>query len=133
MKMLIACISSFALGCATFYMIHQKQRAKNEYVKVLKNALLSLALNVVSFNDIDMLNTSYNKFDGSKLPMMSGADAINACSSYILNKTEFKKDPWYTQIMMDKLVAIDKYLDRHFTCAKDVDVFFTKFMESLQK
>lgn len=99
---------------------------KNKRVEVVKNGLLSYALNKVKKDDFDHLNFAYQNFDGTKLPSMSGCDIVNACTSYIIDKQEFRKNPFYTPHMESKLDAIDKYLDTHF----DTDAKVIDFMEA---
>lgn len=99
---------------------------KNRRVEALKNGLLSYALNKVKKDDFDHLNFAYQKFDGTKLPSMSGHNMVNACISYIIDKQEFKKTLFYTPHMESKLDAIDKYLENNF----DTDTKVIDFMEA---
>jgi hypothetical protein len=131
--MFLVLLGFYALGVATTVLFFTKKSSKPKPLDHLKNALLSLSLNIVSNNDIDMTNMAYDTFDGTKLPMMSGCDPVNACTTYIVDKAEFRKDPWYTDIMEQKLVAIDKYLARKFKTDKDAMAFFTRFLEAIEK
>ena len=106
--------------------INQEQN-KNKNVETLKNALLSYALLRVKKNDIDQFNFAYHTFDGSKLPPLSGCNVVHACTSYIIDKREFRKSPWYTPHMDSKLVAIDKYLDTQFDTDDKVIEFLEEF------
>jgi hypothetical protein len=102
---------------------------KNTKVESLKNALLSYALSEVKKDDFDHWNSAYQTFDGTKLPSMSGCNQVNACTSYIIDKGEFRKDPFYTHHMESKLDAIEKYLNMHF----DTDDKVIDFMEAFIK
>ena len=123
----------YILGVATALFFKKKPTSTQNHIATLKNALLSLSLNIVSNKDIDMTCRAYDTFDGTKLPMMSGCDSVNACMSYIVDKSELRKDPWYTEIMEQKLVAIDKYLAQNFNTNKDVVTFFTRFLDAIEK
>lgn len=115
---------ALVLCICILHVSHRKNREeqKNKNVEALKNALLSYALHQVKKGDVDRFNFAYNTFDGTKLPPMSGCDTVNACTTYIIDKQEFKRSPWYTPQMESKLVAIDKYLDMQFDSdAKVVD------------
>jgi hypothetical protein len=99
---------------------------KNKRVEALKNGLLSYALNKVKKDDFDHLNFAYQNFDGTKLPSMSGCDLVNACTSYIIDKHEFRQSRFYTPHMESKVDAIDKYLEKNF----DTDTKVIDFMEA---
>lgn len=112
------------------FFLHRKNGVeKNTKVESLKNALLSYALSQVKKDDFDHLNFAYRMFDGTKLPSMSGCNQINACTSYIVDKQDFRKSPFYTQHMESKLDAIEKYLNKQF----DTDAKVMDFMEAFMK
>lgn len=97
-------------------------------VDVLKNTLLSLALSRLRrkhFTDFDM---NYAAYDGSKLPMMSGGTLNHALMTYIQSQDTLKKGPFATQVMVDKGLAIEKYLAREFDSIDKVDAFLTEFV-----
>ena len=129
----VVVLLGYALGVATVLFFKKNETTRDRKVDALKNALLSLSLNIVSNNDIDMTSMAFYEFDGTKLPMMSGYDPVDACTSYIIDKYEFRKDPMYTEIMEQKLHAIDKYLARNFKTDKDVTTFFTRFLDAIEK
>jgi hypothetical protein len=110
---------------------HQRQNTvdKNTRVETLKNALLSYALSEVKKDDFDDWNSAYQTFDGTKLPSMSGCSPVNAYTSYIIDKGEFRKYPFYTHHMESKLDAIEKYLNMQF----DTDAKVIDFMEAFIK
>lgn len=101
-----------------YYWKYTKQKLQN--VEILKNALLSFALSRVNQKDFDNWNMDYATFDGTKLPMMSGYDL--PCS-YIVDKGDLRKDPFYTRSMEDKNTAIDKYLAKNFDSHEKVKQF----------
>jgi hypothetical protein len=110
--------------------LHKKNRdVKNKRVESLKNGLLSYALSQVKKDDFDHFNFAYQNFNGTKLPSMSGCNIVNACTSYIIDKQEFRKTLFYSPHMESKLDAIDKYLDTHF----DTDIKVNEFMEAFIK
>ncbi len=94
----------------------------------LKNALLSLALMRCRQKDIDAdMDMDYGQYDGGKLPHYSGCSVENACMSYIIDRREFRKDPWYTAHMERKIDAIEKYLRTQFDSDAKVVAFFNEF------
>ena len=102
-------------------------------VEALKNALLSLALSKLKNSDIDNnFNMMYAAYDGSKLPAFSGFNKENACFSYIISKEEFKKHPFYTKPMHDKLIAIDKYLEKNLGTMSQVSEFFKDYLKHIE-
>lgn len=93
----------------------------------LKNALLSFALAITCKNDVSE-SALYANYDGTKLPTMSGADLTNACFTYILDVNEFRKDPWYSQVMEAKIHAINRYIDKNLDTDEKVTILFNKFI-----
>lgn len=129
--MLVFILLAIIAALAIYIFIHQRQHAmtKNTKVETLKNALLSYALSELKKDDFDHWNSAYQTFDGTKLPSMSGYNQVNACASYIIDKGELRKSPFYTQHMESKLDAIDKYLNMQF----DTDAKVIDFMEAFIK
>lgn len=124
---LIAIIAALVIY---IFILHKKtEMDKNTNLETLKNALLSYALSQVKKDDFDHLNFAYPMFDGTKLPSMSGCNTINACTSYIIDKQDFRKSPFYTQHMENKLDAIEKYLNKQF----DTDAKVMDFLEAFIK
>ena len=119
-----------------FYGIWWRQSTKvvrdPKAIIILKNALLTFALATTRMEDMDS-SYDYSKFDGSTLPKLSGFSLDNACFSYIVDKDEFKRDPWYTTIMMDKLVAIDRYLSKNLDTNDKVANFFMEFVDTYKR
>jgi len=120
------------------YLLYQigllKPKPKNKSLEVLKNGLLSYALLKTSpEEDLKDFNMNYKSFDGNKLPMFSGYSTSNACLSYIIDKEDFKKSLFYTPIMEDKIIAIEKYLEKNFDSDKKVADFFDMFVELMDK
>lgn len=102
-------------------------------VEMLKNALLTFCLVKCRYADFDNTNRKYSSFNGSKLPMLSGYSLENACFSYIINREDMKKDPFYTKTMEDKVVAIEKYLaEKVGTYDLSMDLF-SEFIEKYHK
>lgn len=100
----------------------------------LKNALLTLALMKVNEKDIAHLNYDYQSFDGTQLPSISGCSIVNGCFSYIINKFNFRFNNFmYSEMMMDKLKAIDRYLNRNLGTDKQVQEFFTVYITQQQQ
>lgn len=130
-KMLTIILIAIIAVLAAYIFMHCRQNGveKNTKVESLKNALLSYALSEVKKDDFDHLNYAYHMFDGTKLPSMSGCNQVNACTSYIIDKQEFRKSAFYTQHMESKLDAIEKYLNKHF----DTDDKVIDFMEAFIK
>lgn len=95
----------------------------------LKNSLLTFALLKLKQNDIDKWNMKYDSFNGSKLPMISGASLENACFSYILDIDRYKKSFLFTKNMEDKVIAIEKYLQNNFDTNEKVVNFFNEFVQ----
>lgn len=106
-----------------------KPETSTKSVEALKNALLTLALMKLRHDDIDDMNMLYSTFDGSRLPMLSGCSVENACFSYIISKEDFKNGPFYTKIMHDKLIAIDKYLEKNLGTMSSAVEFFEEYLE----
>lgn len=123
----VAVIAGYVAG--VFY---GKAAQKTDRVEMLKNALLTFALARVNQEDFDNENMNYAEFDGSKLPMLSGADATNALMSYIIDKGKLRKDPFYTKIMEDKVAAIEKYLAVHFDSDDKVEAFIADLIQRCQ-
>jgi hypothetical protein len=91
----------------------------------LKNALLTLALMTVSKKDVSPFDFDYQSYDGTHLPAVSGCSVGNRYFSYIINKLVFRVDNvMYSDRMMDKLVAIDRYLDKNLGTSGQVMEFF---------
>ncbi len=127
-------VGAFALTSIVQYTIKNRFVCKrNDNVECLKNALLTLALQIAAKDDIEHDNYRYDTFNGDTLPAMAGCDLFNACTSYIIDRSEFRKDPWYTDNMDQKSVVIEKYLTKKFATLYDVDAFFNKFILDLKK
>lgn len=114
-----------------------QQSSKNKHIEQLKNALLSYALlktsNGKELRELKNFDMNYKNFDGTRLPMFSGCSTSNACFSYIIDKEDFRKDLFYTPVMEDKIVAIEKYLEKNFDSDKKIEEFFNKFIEQIDK
>ena len=106
---------------------------KNKQLETLKNALLTFALSRVCSSDFDDFNMNYASFDGSKLPSMSGSNMNTALSSYITSKEDLMKSPFYTKHMENKIIAIEKYLEKQFDTDDKVEKFLTKFLDVCDK
>ena len=65
--------------------------------------------------------------------MMSGYDLPNALCSYIVDKADLRKGPFYTKSMEDKNTAIDKYLAKNFDSHEKVQEFLNNFVSQLPK
>jgi len=128
-------LASFVVGAVTYRAVTQWLKEEpvqeNRSLKRLKNALLTFALVCVNGDKIEkqLYNTRYDQYDGETLPPLSGCDMTNACFSYMLDKEEFRKSPWYTVIMEQKLEAIDKYLDAQLGTDDQAVAFFERFIE----
>lgn len=110
---------------------HQRNRCRMpRQVEMLKNALLTLALMRVRARDRDDMNMRYDKFDGTKLPMLSGCDLSNACFSYIVDRAELRRGPWYTRHMEYKVEAIERYLGRNLATDAQAQALFDDFVAS---
>ena len=115
-------------------LIKKEKGEKNKYIDQIKNGLLSYALlKTADKNDLKNFDMNYKNFDGTKLPMFSGYSTSNACLSYIIDKDEFRKCQFYTPTMEDKIVAIEKYLEKNFDSDKKVEEFFNKFIELIEE
>lgn len=111
-----------------------KKERKLKYVEALKNALLSYALSEVCIYDIDLNNFKYETFDGQKLPMFSGCDLVDSCFNYIVEESDdnnLKKTILYNRVILDKNIAIKKYLEKNLNTEKDVKEFFQNLLRSL--
>jgi hypothetical protein len=115
-----------------FKSILRSKQKSNKYVEKLKNALLSYALLQIGKTDNE-LNFDYSKFDGNLLPEFSGCSTPNACFTYILDKAEFKKNHFYSPRMMEKLNAIERYLDKNLCDEEKIKVFFETFVDFYDK
>lgn len=115
------------------YSLIKQKSQKNKHIDQIKNGLLSYALlKTANKDDLKNFDMNYKNFDGTRLPMFSGYSTSNACLSYIIDKDEFKKCQFYTPIMEDKIVAIEKYLEKNFDSDKKVEEFFNKFIEQIE-
>lgn len=123
--LIIIAILSF---CYNIFLISKNKYKPLREVDNLKNALLTFALSTIRKDDFDSLNMIYNSFDGSKLPMLSGYDISNACFSYIIDKNEFKRSPFYTTGMSNKIEAIDRYIDKNLNTKEQVSDFFNDYV-----
>jgi hypothetical protein len=99
----------------------------------LKNALLTYALVQVYTNKFDDANFNYSSFDGTRLPSMSGFSFENACFSYIIDKNEFKNSLMFSKPMLDKIIAIEKFLDTNLNTNDAVQTFFETFVKEAGK
>ena len=116
-------------GVTYLYLKKPKKSEPMKNVEILKNALLTFALSRMCKKDFDDLNMNYASFDGTKLPMLSGANYTNALCTYIICKEEYRKGPFYTKHMENKLTAIEKYLQKQFDSHDKIEEFLTKFVE----
>lgn len=122
------------IACGIYYVLSKYTRPQTQTrIDYLKNGLLSYALFRTRQHDIERLNTDYEHYDGTKLPMSSGSSLSNACLSYMIPKEEFKKDPWYTKQMENKIDAINKYIDHNFDTNDKVIEFFDSMLENDKK
>jgi hypothetical protein len=132
--MVLQYITSFLAGAIAYHgfvkWLKQAPPVQNSSREQLKNALLTFALGRVDGDKFDngALGMQYDKYNGDSLPTLSGADLNMACFSYIINKEEFRRDPWYTEIMEKKLDAINRYLDTHLGTDEQVSEFFERFI-----
>jgi LytS/YehU family sensor histidine kinase len=129
-------IVSVCSGITAYYVykiIFDKQKTSkpHEPLECLKNALLAHALVKIRYNDMNN-SMNYASFDGTKLPMLSGCSVANACFSYIISKQEFRKGPFYSQIMESKIDAIEKYLNKNLDTDEKVVSFFDDYVEKVQ-
>jgi hypothetical protein len=114
--------------------VKKEKGEKNKYIDQIKNGLLSYALlKTANKDDLKNFDMNYKNFDGTRLPMFSGYSTSNACLSYIIDKDEFRKCQFYTPTMEDKIVAIEKYLEKNFDSDKKVEEFFNKFIEQIEE
>jgi hypothetical protein len=122
------------VGLITYHLyksFFQQKTKSNKSLEALKNCLLAHALMRTKRADFDDLNMNYASFDGTKLPMMSGCDASNACFTYIITKEDFRKNPFYTRMMEGKIDAVDRYLKRNFDTDEKVSAFFDEYMKAI--
>ena len=127
-------LSHIIVGTAVFgicfYWFNKKyQSVRNQKVELLKNALMTFALNILRSKDFDSISMKYSEFDGTKLPKMSGCDLNNALFSYIMSKEKLRNGPFYSKIMEDKITAIEKYLEYHFDTYEKVENFLSEFID----
>jgi hypothetical protein len=103
-------------------------------VKALKNALLTLALQTVHADRVekDTLFDGYASMDGTKLPIPAGCDLVSACFSYVIDRAEFRRDPWYTVGMEQKIDAIEQYIGNNLDTQQKVEDLFTAFADLLE-
>ena len=133
--MFVMFIYGFALGVVAIAItntINYTFSNRNVHIESLKNALLTFALQIGAKDDIEYNNMNYDVFNGNTLPSMSGCDLLNACMSYIIDRSEFRRDPWYTKNMDQKSIAIEKYLAKKFATSNDTDAFFLKFIHEIK-
>lgn len=128
-------VATVAVGVISYWFMKQNAPAdvKNKRLETVRNALLTYALSRVCSADFDELNVNYASFDGSKLPSMAGFNMNNALSSYIISKEDLQKGPFYTKQMENKILAIEKYLEKHFDTDDKVDTFLSKFLDVFDK
>ena len=107
-----------------------KQEPNLKPIDRLKNALLSYALMKAKSTDVDNIHMNYSVFDGTTLPSFSGSSVENACFTYILDKTSFKNDPFFSHNMLFKILAVEKYLDKNLSTDDQVLDFFSNFIDS---
>lgn len=110
------------VSVGSIYVINRFKNRQYKPLELLKNALLTHALTRVCKDDFDDVNCDYAVFDGSKLPGLSGCDDVNAYFSY---GTTHMMD---SQQSVDKVKAIQKYLDKNLKTDKDVEGFFKRFI-----
>ena len=121
-------VGTAVIGITYYWLKNQKLHSiKNNRIETLKNALLAFALNSVRSDDFDGLNMNYKAFDGTKLPSMSGFNLNNAFNSYIISKDDLRKSPFYSKVMEDKTIAIEKYLEKQF----DTDIKVKQFLSDV--
>jgi hypothetical protein len=111
--------------------VSNKSTKNTSKIETLKNGLLSLLLLVVRSKDIDNIQLQYDTFDGTSLPMFSGYSTENACFSYIQNEGQ-GKNVFYTRHMLQKLQAIDKYIDMHLSTDDQINVAFSDFYKVIE-
>ena len=110
-----------------YYRLSEKERC----LKILKNTLLSHALNIVQVSEPDFdpfhgLSFDYYTMDGSKLPPFSGCNELNAYSTYIRDNTGIAT-------MDRKSLVIQRYLDKHLGTEEQITQFLTKFFDAVRK
>jgi hypothetical protein len=118
----------------TFFLLGRRSMRKpnnnnKKKIETLKNALLSFALMRLGTVD-DGPSVAFNAFDGTKLPSFSGHDLLNACFSYIIDKDQFSRCKFYSIYMAQKLLAIDKYVNKNLNTDEQIQDFFGKFVQT---
>lgn len=132
-----ACIFSFAIGTYVWRIVEivRQEKRENKPVELLKNALLTLAMSRVYQPKglFDHHNRDYKSFDGTKLPMMSGmfGGAENACFSYIQTPEQVARGPLASQPMIDKAIAIQKFIRNNLSTEKAVEELFVDYLNTI--
>jgi hypothetical protein len=131
MTVMASILIVFVYTCGLYVRRVFQEKHENKPIEMLKNALLTLAMSRVyqAKGLFDNLNSNYKSFDGTKLPMMSGFDAENACFSYIQNPEQVARGPWASQQMIDKAIAIQKFIKTNLSTEKAVVSLFADYME----
>jgi hypothetical protein len=101
---------------------------ENKSIEKLKNALLTLLLVSVNKKDFDK-NFDYSKYDGTKLPPMSGSSLENALLTYIIDQNELKGSKFYTKTMDIKSEAINKYINKNLNTDKKILKLLSVFLK----
>jgi hypothetical protein len=101
----------------------------NKFVKQLKNALLALFLFKVNKKDFDK-SFDYSKYNGNKLPPMSGNSIENALFSYIIDIDDFRQSAFYSKTSENKLEAINKYINKKLNSEKKILKLFNIFIKN---
>lgn len=109
------------------YFFGSKKPVKSDPCELLKNALLAHALDVVGEN----FDTDKDMYDGRRLPpLVRGIE--NTYFSYIMDKEEVKEDPLYTEECVQRITAVEKYIETQLKTKEDVYTFFEKFLAKLR-
>lgn len=131
-QLLVGAIVGYAVLITLLYGNLLKEREKEgKSVRLVKNALLAHALMKARGSDRDDLNMNYKAFDGSRLPMFSGYSLTNACTSYIVDKADLRRSPFYTQVAEDKADAINRYIEKNLGTDEQAVKFFEEYIVAI--
>ena len=119
----ISYIMCIVLSCIVLVLLNRlKNKSSTDTpLERLKNGLVSYALLKCRPEDRDDFNMNYASFDGTRLPMFSGYDTVNATYTYI------------SPLMPVKTAAIERYLRKNFDTDEKTEGFLRKFDEVMTK
>lgn len=129
---LVGALVGYAVVITLMYGAVLKDRKEGGCLRLVKNALLAHALMKARGGDRDDLNMNYKAFDGSRLPMFSGYSLTNACMSYIVDRGDLRRSPFYTQVMEEKASAIDRYLEKNLGTDEQAVKFFEEYIFAIR-